>query len=226
DRYAQLGYALDSLGRSAPNAAVYLDGTHSNWLPAGEAAYRLRRAGVERAAGFFLNEANDQPTSRLIQFGTWVSKCLRYAGLPDDAGGTDATRRYRQCASVPDGTGADDDRAWAQVDAWYAEHVDRAAGAPGGAGALVHFVINTNRNGRPLLDTSMYARPPYNQPPAVVRALRDGSWCMPPGRGLGQRPTADTVHALVDAYLWIDPPGIALASCDIAGGARAWDYSR
>jgi cellulase/cellobiase CelA1 len=49
---------------------------------------------------------------------------------------------------------------------------------------------------------------------------------MPPGRGVGLRPTADTGVPLVDAYLWTDPPGISEASCDIAGGARAWDYSR
>lgn len=49
---------------------------------------------------------------------------------------------------------------------------------------------------------------------------------MPPGRGLGVRPTADTHVPLVDAFLWIDTPGAAVATCDIAGGARAWDYAR
>jgi cellulase/cellobiase CelA1 len=49
---------------------------------------------------------------------------------------------------------------------------------------------------------------------------------MPPGRGVGLRPTADTKVPLVDAYLWTDLPGMSFASCDIAGGARAWDYSK
>jgi endoglucanase len=29
----------------------------------------------------------------------------------------------------------------------------------------------------------------------------------------------------LDAYLWIKTPGQSDGSCDIAGGARAWDYS-
>ena len=31
---------------------------------------------------------------------------------------------------------------------------------------------------------------------------------------------------LVDAYLWIKRPGESDGSCDIAGGARAWDYTQ
>jgi cellulase/cellobiase CelA1 len=49
---------------------------------------------------------------------------------------------------------------------------------------------------------------------------------MPPGRGVGLRPTADTKVPLVDAYLWTEVPGMSSASCDIAGGARAWDYEK
>ena len=31
--------------------------------------------------------------------------------------------------------------------------------------------------------------------------------------------------ALLDAYLWIKVPGESDGSCDIAGGARAWDFA-
>ena len=32
--------------------------------------------------------------------------------------------------------------------------------------------------------------------------------------------------ALVDAFLWVKTAGESDGSCNIAGGARAWDYSR
>jgi endoglucanase len=224
ERYAQLAYAVDALAAKAPNAAVYLDGTHSNWLATGDAAYRLARAGVDRAAGFFLNAGNYQPTARLVQYGTWVSKCLYIARRSSAAPTTPAA--YRACAATPSWTDPEDETAWAKVDAWYAEHVDRGPQPPQGAAALTHFVINTNRNGRGPLVAQVYGRAPFDQPPAVVEALRYGSWCMPPGRGLGIRPTTDTGLPLVDAFLWTDTPGLSVASCDIAGGARAWDYGK
>ena len=48
ERYSLLGYAVDTLAAKAPNAAVYLDGTHSSWLPVGEIASRLEQAGIDR----------------------------------------------------------------------------------------------------------------------------------------------------------------------------------
>jgi endoglucanase len=223
ERYHQLAYAIDSLASRAPHAAVYLDGTHSSWLPVGEAAYRLEQAGVERAAGFFLNAGNYQPTERLIEFGTWVGKCVHYAR--QSATGASSPEPYKRCATTPEWTDPDDDATWNKVQAWYAAEVDRGPNSPGPE-ALLHFVLNTNRNGRGPLVAAQYASPPYNQPPKVIEALREGSWCMPPGRGLGLRPSANTGQPLVDAYLWTDTPGMSVASCDIAGGARAWDYAR
>ncbi|HXJ22659.1 MAG TPA: glycoside hydrolase family 6 protein [Polyangia bacterium] len=223
-RYAELRYAVDSLAARAPRAAVYLDGTHSAWLPVGDIAYRLARAGVDRTAGFFLNSGNYQPTQRQIQYGTWISKCL-YRAAHSGADPLSA-KPYKECATQSDWMDPNDDQAWAKVDRWYTEQVDRGPNPPAGPDDLTHFVINTNRNGRGPLDLAVYAQPPYNQPPAVIQALRDGSWCMPPGRGLGLRPTVTTGVPLVDAYLWTDMPGLSVAACDIAGGARAWDYTR
>jgi endoglucanase len=221
DRYRLLHYAVDTLAQRAPNAAVYLDGTHSSWLPVGEIASRLAQAGIKQAAGFFLNAGNYQPTPRLIQYGTWVAKCLHRAGV--SAGGD--AKGYRECASPPDWADSNDDEVWSKVEAWYTENVDRAPQAPSPE-SLAHFVINTNRNGLGPLAAARYAGPPYNQPPAVVEVLRNGGWCEPPGRGVGLRPTADTKVPLVDAYLWTEVPGMSSASCDIAGGARAWDYAK
>ena len=41
----------------------------------------------------------------------------------------------------------------------------------------------------------------------------DGAWCNPPGRALGEEPTTDTGDPLVDAYLWIKPPGDSDGTC-------------
>src|SRR6478736_4325528 len=38
-------------------------------------------------------------------------------------------------------------------------------------------------------------------------------WCNPPDRGLGYRPTANTGHPLVDAYLWVKIPGESDGQC-------------
>ena len=93
-----------------------------------------------------------------------------------------------------------------------------------GPATLAHFVIDTGRNGRGPLDVVPYAAAPYNQPAAVLSGLNGGNWCNPPGAGVGLRPTTTTGDPLADAYLWVKTPGGSDGSCDIAGGARAWDY--
>ncbi|NEK58930.1 glycoside hydrolase family 6 protein [Geodermatophilus sabuli] len=66
----------------------------------------------------------------------------------------------------------------------------------------VHFVVDTSRNGKG----------------------PGGDWCNPPGRSVGERPTAQTGQARVDAYLWIKRPGESDGTCN--GGPAAgtfWD---
>jgi endoglucanase len=64
------------------------------------------------------------------------------------------------------------------------------------------FVVDTSRNG---------------QGPAP-----DGAWCNPPGRGLGRRPSTRTGDRLVDAFLWIKPPGVSDGPCAGGPSAGAW----
>ena len=220
ESYAQIRYAAASLAKHAPNALVYLDGTHAAWLPVGETAYRLHRSGVQGAQGFAVNVSNFQRTSRSIQYGTWISTCLHYATRVAKDAGTPAA--FRRCASQPMGDGARDEGAWANTEAWYVQN------APGNSNPAVfaHFVIDTGRNGRGPLDAAHYADAPFAQPESVIRGLAAGSWCNPPGVGLGLRPTTDTGVALLDAYLWIKTVGESDGSCDITGGARSWDYDR
>ncbi len=219
DRYAVLATAVDRLA-SAPNALVYLDGTHSAWLPVGESAYRLARAGVARVQGFAVNVGNMQTTVDSVGFATLISKCLAYARH-----GSGEAARFRECptASRP----ADPTRAmdWSVPAPWYVEHVDRAARLSTET-ALTHFVVDTGRNGRGRLDVALYAGAPYHQSPEVLTQLREGDWCNPPGAAVGVRPTTSTNNPLVDAYLWIKSPGESDGPCGIAAGNRGWDYSK
>ena len=220
ESYAQIRYAAATLGKLAPNALVYLDGTHAGWLPAGEAAYRLYRSGVLATQGFAVNVSNFQSTARSIQYATWISKCLHYATQVASDRNTPAA--FRRCANQPMQDGATDEGAWASTEAWYAKN----AAGPSSPADLAHFVIDTGRNGRGPLAAARYAQAPFAQPEPVIRGLGAGAWCNPPGTGLGLRPTTDTGVALLDAYLWIKTVGESDGSCDIAGGARAWDYDK
>ncbi|MFJ2189600.1 glycoside hydrolase family 6 protein [Kitasatospora sp. NPDC087861] len=66
-----------------------------------------------------------------------------------------------------------------------------------------HFVIDTSRNGN--------------------GSLGGDAWCNPPGRALGERPTADTGRPGVDAYLWIKNPGESDGECG-RGEPRAGEF--
>lgn len=65
----------------------------------------------------------------------------------------------------------------------------------------LHFVIDTSRNGQ---------------------GPHGDEWCNPPGRGLGQPPTTETGHPLVDAFLWIKTPGESDGECRNAPQAGRW----
>jgi endoglucanase len=75
------------------------------------------------------------------------------------------------------------------------------------------------------MKTAPYALAPYNQSATVISGLNGGNWCNAYGAGVGLRPSANTHVALLDAYLWLKIPGESDGNCDIAGGARAWDFS-
>lgn len=65
-----------------------------------------------------------------------------------------------------------------------------------------HFVIDTSRNG--------------------LGSAGPGQWCNPAGRALGTPATTNTGHTLVDAFLWIKPPGESDGACNGAPGAGEW----
>jgi endoglucanase len=191
ERYELLAYAVDKL-RANPRSAVYLDGTHSGWLGVGDIASRLVKAGVQRASGFFINVSNYEPNEKLLDYGTWISQCIRYG-----TSGGDVAGHFERCASQYYPASPNDHATWALSRKWYADNAGKAAGP------LTHFVIDTSRNGRG----------PWTPKPGT--SYKDPQpWCNPPDRGLGLRPTTRTSNPLVDAYLWIKVPGESDGQCD------------
>ncbi len=63
-----------------------------------------------------------------------------------------------------------------------------------------HFIIDTSRNG----------------------AGWNGEWCNPFGRHIGVNPTTDTGNDLIDALLWIKPPGESDGTCNGGPSAGTW----
>jgi endoglucanase len=70
-----------------------------------------------------------------------------------------------------------------------------------------HFVIDTSRNGN--------GPAPNNE------------WCNPAGRSVGEQPTLETGHPLVDGFLWVKIPGESDGTCNGGPEAGEWwpDYA-
>lgn len=186
DRYAELQYAVHALG----SARVYLDATHSAWMSVGDIAARLVQAGVQGAAGFFLNVSNYQFTTNEVSYGTWISKCIAsgdFASCPNQYWNGGPATNWQGTALTPYKiwTSGNEDLAanTAGIDSRYAS-------MPPGP----HFVIDTSRTGRG----------PWQG---------DQDWCNPPARGTGPLPTVDTGNPLADAYLWVKVPGESDGQC-------------
>lgn len=77
----------------------------------------------------------------------------------------------------------------------YGEAISRRVGGK-------HYIIDTSRNG--------------------MGGTSNGEWCNPPGQALGRAPTTRTGHPLVDAYLWIKPPGESDGPCHGGPAAGTW----
>ena len=189
DRFFMLNEAVDRLNQQ-PGVSVYLDATHSAWLGVGDAADRLVKAGMQRAAGFFVNVSNYRLTEHLEKYGTWISSCIAFANNPEDGGWR--LGHYEWCASQYHPADPNDFSTWHLTDQWYADNL-------GSAVPTTHFVIDTSRNGQ-----GPWTPPAYPDPQ---------DWCNPPGRGLGLRPTTATGDPLIDAYLWVKTPGESDGEC-------------
>jgi endoglucanase len=237
-RIADIKYAAESIESHDPNSLVYLDAGHSAWHSAGDMSSRLAQAGVADVQGFFLNASNYQYTSNLNFYGTWLSECLAYATADNSTGVAVNAGDFGGCGDEYYNGGPATNWAGGALNPygiWTEGNADltlntagvtsRYALELGTVTPKAHFVVDTSRNGKGPNDMSAYAAAPYNQPSGVIASLKAGNWCNPPGAGLGVKPTAHTGVPLVDAYLWIKTVGESDGQCNIAGGARAWDYT-
>jgi endoglucanase len=161
-------------------------------LGVGDASDRLVKAGLQRAAGFFLNVSNYRLTEHVQKYGTWISSCVAFANNPEEGGWR--LGHYEWCASQYHPADPNDFSTWHLTDEWYADNLGTAA-------PTTQFVVDTSRNGQG----------PWTPPAGVYPDAQD--WCNPPGRGLGLRPTADTGDPLIDAYLWVKTPGESDGEC-------------
>ncbi|MEU1803132.1 glycoside hydrolase family 6 protein [Streptomyces sp. NPDC019937] len=89
------------------------------------------------------------------------------------------------------------ERDWSRrhLRAWLRAH------EPHDPSEMKHFVTDTSRNGRG----------PWT--PRYNRHADPQSWCNPPRRGLGARPTTATGDPLHDAALWVKTPGQSDGRC-------------
>lgn len=78
------------------------------------------------------------------------------------------------------------------------KYVNALAPLLNAAGFPAHFIMDTARNGV--------------QPTAQIA---QGDWCNLIGTGFGVRPTSNTGHALVDAFVWVKPGGEADVSASL-----------
>lgn len=205
DRFAMMNYAVDALG-ALPNTHVYLDATHGGWLNVGEITDRLLKAGVQNADGFFLNASNYQWTENLIQYGTWVSSCIAYVTQVNPGGFGDCGNQYWSGGPANNWQGVALDPALIWSDDAVSPYANTAGINSrydlilGNVQPTTHFVLDTSRNGQgPWMPTQSFPDPQ--------------TWCNPPARGLGIRPTTDTGNPLVDAFLWIKLPGESDGQC-------------
>jgi endoglucanase len=229
-RIADIRYAGESVESHDPNAVVYLDAGNSAWHSVGDIADRLTQAGVNDVQGLALNVSNYQYTANSDFYGTWVADCLAYATTISPGAFGDCPNQYWNGGPPNNWNGVEMNRygVWSETAGDPALNTagitSRYATMLGGLVPTAHFVVDSSRNGKGPNDMSGYAAAPYNQPAAVIHGLQNGNWCNPPGAGLGVKPTASTGVPLADAYLWVKTVGESDGQCNIAGGARAWDY--
>ncbi|HUC21578.1 MAG TPA: glycoside hydrolase family 6 protein [Streptosporangiaceae bacterium] len=76
-RLQMLSYAVQTLQSKTHH--VYLDAGHSDWVPPGQMAIRLKAADVAQAYGFSLNVSNYQPTGQQIGYAHELDRDLGMA---------------------------------------------------------------------------------------------------------------------------------------------------
>jgi len=189
-----------SAGGSADSAA-YLD-----WIEAFAGAIGERAAVIvlePDALGLVscLSEADTAIRYSLLQQAVEIFKAYAQTYVYIDAGHSNWVEAAEMASSLTQAGIAEADGFALNVSNFYTNDENIAYGEE--LSALVgdkHFIIDTSRNG----------------------LGSNGEWCNPDGRALGTNPTTETGNDLVDAFLWIKPPGESDGTCNGGPDDGGW----
>ena len=250
-RLQMLSYAVKTLQTKSDH--VYLDAGHSNWVPAGQMADRLRAAGVARAYGFALNVSNFDTTDSEIGYATALNRDLGMAKrfVIDTSRNGHASARARghlaagsiSRALPGPGRGALTNRLFTDPNSEAAGWVRTHPGDPL-ARAISRRIANQPTanwfgpwTGDISAAVSGYTSAASSQHKVPVLVAYDiphlgcsgnssvgaRQWCNPPGRQLGSVP--QVLDDRGDMGLWIKAPGESDGNCGVGTGTQVGEFS-
>jgi len=250
-RLQMLSYAVSTLQSKRDH--VYLDAGHSNWVPAGQMAGRLRAADIAQAYGFALNVSNYDPTGREIRYAGELDRALGMSkrfvvdtsrngtgstgGLGHSAAGS-MSRALRAAAGgalasrlfINPATQAAD---WVRThpgDPRAQEIGQRIADQPTAKWFGPWTTNITAAVSGYMIAASRRHKVPVLVAYAIPRRGCGGNsmsgasqWCNVPGRQLGSAPRV--LDKRGDMGLWIKAPGESDGNCGVGTGSRAGEFS-
>lgn len=250
-RLRMLSYAVKTLQTKSDQ--VYLDAGHSNWVPAGQMAARLRAADVAQAYGFALNVSNYGTTDREIGYATELDRDLgmtkRFVvdtsrnGKRSVGGRVHPGARSISGALPSAGGGAPASQLFSDPYAQAASWVRAHPGDPR-VQEIGHRIANQPTakwfgawSGDITAAVSGYTIAASREHKVPVLVAYDiphhdcgGSsaggarpWCNPPGRQLGSVPRV--LDDRGDMGLWIKAPGESDGDCGVGAGTQAGEFS-
>jgi cellulase/cellobiase CelA1 len=250
-RLQMLSYAVTTL--QTKRDRVYLDAGHSNWVPAGRMAARLRAADVAQAYGFSLNVSNYDPTGGEIRYAAELDRDL---GMPKrfvvdtsrngqgGAGGPGHRAAGSISRALPGaGEGAAASRLFTNPDTQAADWVRAHPGEPWAQKIGLRIADQPtaqwfgpwNSDITGAVSGYVTAASRQHQVPVLVayaiprrgcggNSMSDaGQWCNVPDQELGSPPRA--LDKRGDMALWIKPPGESDGDCGVGAGTRAGEFS-
>lgn len=191
-------YAVNELHASCKKASLYIDAAHGRWL------------GYEPNAEGFVREIKALNVAKKIRgFATNVANHNPLGvNCPSLGYCNGGVKKWHRCCKIdPCNSAASYNPAFTELNYVRLLHHKMAAKI---RGFKPHFIIDTGRNGDNKLKSICYTH------------------CNPRGARLGVRPTVHTANpSLIDAYLWIKPPGDSDGCSRIlTNGRRCSRYDR
>ncbi len=250
-RLQMLSYAVKTLQTKSDQ--VYLDAGHSNWVPAGQMAARLRAADVAQAYGFAVNVSNFDATGREIGYATELDRDLGMArrfvvDTSRNGKGSAGGRGYPAAGSISRalpgaGGGALASQLFIDPHTQAANWVRAHPGDPRVQGIGQRIANQPTAkwfgawSGDITAAVSGYTTAASTEHKVPVLVAYDiphrncgGSsaggarqWCNPRGRQLGSVP--QVLDDRGDMGLWIKAPGESDGGCGVGAGTRAGAFS-